>query len=149
MSCYAFKSEDTMPTTYHVSGTARSAVPLQTIEIVINGEVRRTLTARNRQLPGQGFESEIDERLMLDESSWIALRCFEDRPDKRIRFAHSAPFFIDISGKPLRPRKVEVEFLIKRVEDELARNADLLPPAGLEEYREALRIYKDIAQRVR
>jgi hypothetical protein len=59
--------------------------------------------------------------------------------------AHSAPVHIDIAGKSLRPRKQEVEFLIKRVEDQIARSADVLPKAALDEYRDALRIYRELA----
>ncbi len=78
----------------------------------------------------------------VEESSWVAVRCTEDRDDKRLRFAHTAPIWIDVPGKPLRPRAVEVEFLIRRVEDELARNKDVLTPEGLAEYQEALAFYK-------
>jgi hypothetical protein len=77
------------------------------------------------------------------------VRCFEDRADKRIRFAHTAPFHIDVAGKPLRPRQVEIDFLIRRIETELARNAEVLPAAALEEYREALRIYQEMARHAR
>lgn len=130
-------------------GTARSAVPLQTIEIVVNGEVIRTVKLRNREIPGKGYESTINEKLNIEHSSWIAVRCFEDRPDKRVRFAHTAPIHIEVPGKPLRPRRVEIEYLIQRSETELARNADVLPAAALEEYREALRIYQEIARNAR
>lgn len=139
-----FKSADT----YHLTGTARSAVPLASMEIVQNGEVRK-IAARNREVPGKGYESLIDEKLKIDGSSWVAVRCFEDRPDKRVRFAHTAPFHIEVPGKPLHPRREEVNYLIKRIETELARNADVLPPEALDEYREALRIYKEIARNAR
>jgi hypothetical protein len=132
-----------------IAGLARSAVPLKPLEIVVNGEVVRTIPALNRQTDGKGYETVIDEKLTLDQSSWITVRCFEDRPDKRVRFAHTAPFHIDIPERPLRPRRPEIEFLIKRIEDELARNGEVLPSPALEEYREALRIYKEIARTAR
>jgi hypothetical protein len=66
-----------------------------------------------------------------------------------VRFAHTAPFHIEVPGKPLRPRKVEIEFLIGRIEAELSRNAEVLPAAALEEYREALRAYQAIARTAR
>jgi hypothetical protein len=134
---------------YRVTGRVRSAVPLQSVEIAVNGELTRTLKAANREIPGGGYESSIDEELTIDQSSWLAVRCFEDRADKRVRFAHTAPFHIEVPGKPLRPRKVEIEFLISRIEGELSRNAEVLPAEALEEYREALRIYKDIARTAR
>jgi hypothetical protein len=148
-SGHAFKSGDTKSRTYRITGLAKSAVPIQSIEIVVNGEVARTLAARNRERSGKGYESEIDEKLTLDQSSWIAVRCFEDRPDKRTRFAHTAPFHVEVFGKPLRPRRVEIDFLIGRIEGELSRNANVLPAAALDEYRDALRIYKEIARNAR
>lgn len=146
---HTFKHDDQAQRTYRVAGMARSAVPLESIEMVVNGEVARTIKPANRETAGKGYESPIDEELTIDESSWLAVRAFEDRPDKRVRFAHTAPFHIEIPGKPLRPRKVEIEFLIGRMEGELARNADVLPAATLEEYREALRIYQGIARTAR
>jgi hypothetical protein len=125
-----------------VSGTAESAVPLERIEIVVNGRVVRSVKPANRETARKGYESPIDEEVALDGSSWVAVRCFEDRPDRRVRFAHSAPVHVDVPGKPLRPRPEEVEYLVKRVEAELARNAGVLPEEALEEYREALRIYR-------
>jgi hypothetical protein len=119
---------------------------VQGIEIVVNGEVARTVKAANREIAGQGYESPIHEKLTLDQSSWLAVRTFEDRPDKRVRFAHTAPFHVEVPGKPLRPRKAEIEFLISRIEGELARHASVLPEPALEEYREALRIYQRIAR---
>jgi hypothetical protein len=142
-----FKARDATSRTYHLTGTARSAVPLKPIEIAVNGEVMRTVTPRNREVSGKSYENVIDEKLQLDQSAWIAVRCFEDRADKRVRFAHTAPFHIEVPGKPVRPRRPEIEFLINRIQTELARNADVLPPAALEEYREALRIYREISAR--
>ena len=132
-----------------VTGTVRSAAPIQSLEIVVNGEVARKVTSANRQTPGKGYESVIDEALNVEGSYWVAVRCFEDRPDKRVRFAHSAPVHVDVPGKPVRPRRAEIDFLIKRIEEELARNAEVLPAAALDEYREALRTYRDIGRNAR
>ena len=95
------------------------------------------------------IESPIDEPLTIDGSSWVAVRCFEDRPDGRVRFAHTGPFHIEVPDRPLRPRKVEVDYLIKRVEKQIARSAAVLPAPALEEYREALRIYRNIGRTAR
>ncbi len=134
---------------YRVTGRTASAQPLDRIEIVVNGEVARTLKPANRKMENENFESPIDEKLIIDGTSWIAVRCFEDRPDKRVRFAHTGPFHIDVAGQPLRPRRAEVEFLIKRVEDQLNRSAKLLPETAVEEYRAALEVYKGLAKNAR
>ena len=47
------------------------------------------------------------------------------------------------------PRKAEVKYLVKRVEEQLKRSADVLPEAALAEYREALRTYKELAKTAR
>jgi hypothetical protein len=103
----------------------------------------------NKPTKPSAYESPIEETFRIDSSSWIAVRCFEDRPDKRVRFAHTGPIYIDVAGKPLRPQRTEVEFLIKRVEDQIKRNAEVLPSSAMEEYREALAIYQEIAKTAR
>jgi len=127
--------------TFRVHGSADAAVGLSRIEIVVNGEVARKVEPVSRGTPRKGFENPIDETLPIEGTSWVAVRCFEDRPDGRVRFAHSAPFHVEVPGKPLRPRRVEVDYLIKRVEDQIARSKDILPEAALDEYREALKFY--------
>jgi hypothetical protein len=143
---HTFRQADVNPTEYRLTGTAESGRPLQRIEIVSNGEIISTIKPENRQTKQGGYETKLDEKLKIDKSSWVAVRCFEEWPDKRIRFAHSSPFNVDVPGKPRQPRRAEVDFLIKRAEDELKRNADVLPKAALDEYREALRIYRNLAR---
>ena len=133
----------------HVQGSATSAMPLDRLEIIVNGQIVRTLKPTSRKTSLDAYECEFDERIAIDGSSWIAVRCFENRPDKRIRFAHSAPVHIDVAGKPLAPRKAEIEFLIQRVKDQLVRNEGVLPKEALDEYREALAAYEEIAKRAR
>jgi hypothetical protein len=146
---HTFKSREAPAREYHLTGSAASTQPLERIEIVVNGEVVRTLKPANVKNKRDAFDSPIDEKLTLDGSSWVVVRCFENRSDQRVRFAHSGPFHIDVPGKPLRPRKAEVEYLIKRVEDQIARSEKELPKAALDEYREALRAYQEIAKETR
>lgn len=146
---HSFKPDAGGAGEYHLKGSAESSLPLERIEILVNGEVVRTLKPANRKTQREGYESPIDEKLKIDGSSWLAVRCFEDRPDRRVRFAHTAPFHIEVGGKPLRPRREEVAFLVKRVEDQITRSAEVLPKAALEEYREALRLYQALAKDAR
>jgi hypothetical protein len=127
-----------------ITGEALSALPLDRVEVVVNGEVARTIRPANEPREQGGYSSAIDERLTIDGSSWLVVRCYEALPKGRVRFAHTAPFHVEVPGKPLRPRPAEVEFLIRRVEEQIARSQDVLPPAALEEYREALRAYQAV-----
>ena len=133
---------------YRLRGSAIGAMPLARIEVVINGEVARTIRPVNRET-GRAYESPIDEVLTLDGTSWVAVRCFEDRPDGRVRFAHSGPFHVDVAARPLRPRRAEVEYLVHRVQGQIDRSADVLPRPALDEYRRALGIYRKLLETAR
>jgi len=127
---------------YRLSGWIRSAAPLTTIEVVSEGVVIRTITPQNRQTVSTAYESRIDESISVESSTWLTVRCFETTSEGRIRFAHSSPTHIDIAGKPLRPRRVEVEYLVSRVQDELARHENVLEEPALAEYWAALAVYQ-------
>ena len=128
---------------------AESATPLSSVDVIINGEVAASARPENLETPAKGYASTVLAKPGVDESSWVAVRCFEDRPDKRRRYAHSAPIYIDVAGKPLRPRRPDVEFLLKRVEDEIARNKEILTPESLAEYQEAAEFYRKKLQEAR
>ena len=132
-----------------ITGLAASSHPLHAIEVIVNGRVAQRVAAANRKTERGGYESPIaaDVELSTAGSCWIAVRVFEDRPDGRIRFAHSSPVHVDVPEKPLRPRREEVEYLIRRMKEELKRNQGTLRPEDLKEYREALEVYQQIADR--
>lgn len=132
-----------------ITGTAHSARPLRPMEVVVAGQVVKRLEPANRQTGRGGYESPIDAEVGLDGSSWIAVRIFEDRPDERVRFAHSSPVHVEVPGRPLRPRREEVAYLVRRMKEELKRNQGVLRPEGLDEYRRALAIYEEIANKAR
>ncbi len=131
---------------YRISGEALSPGPLDRIEVVVNGEVVRTIKPVNAQRDAGGYLSPIDEKLTVEGSAWLAVRCYEALPGGRVRFAHTAPWHVEVPGKPLHPRAAEIDFLIRRVEEQIERSKDVLPPAALEEYREALGAYQAVKQ---
>lgn len=116
----------TRPGDYRVRGEALYDGPIDRVEILVNGNVVK-------QPAGSAF----DETLRIEGTSWIAVRCYA-----KDRFAHTAPWFVDIEGRPLRPRPEERQYLIDRVAAQIERSAALLPPAALEEYRAALETYR-------
>lgn len=134
---------------YAVSIQAISEQPLARVELIAAGDVIRTLEPQNRSRPGGGFESEFALTETIDQSTWLAVRCFEKRPDNRVRFAHTAPVHIDVPGKPLKPRQVEVNYLISRVKSQLERSRDVLPAGAIEEYRAALSAFEEKARSAR
>ena len=134
---------------FRLTGRALNAAPLSRIEVIVNGEVAERIKPANRRADARGYESALDVSLKLDGSSWLAVRCYDERPDGRLRFAHTAPWHVEVDGKPLRPRKAEVEYLVTRVKDQLKRSSGVLPEAALAEYREGLRAYQGLLKTAR
>jgi hypothetical protein len=137
------------PHTFHLTGRALSATRLSRIEVIVNGEVSERIKPANHKTEAGGYETNLEAHLKVDGASWLAVRCYEEHSNARVRFAHTAPWHIEVPGKPLRPRKAEVEYLVKRVEEQLHRSAGVLPEAALAEYRQGLRVYQELAKGAR
>jgi hypothetical protein len=146
---HRFDQANPSPRDYRLAGTAESASPLDRIEVVLNGEVARTLRPGNRRTGRGGYESRFEASVTIEGTSWVAVRCFETIEGGRERFAHGSPFHVDVPGKPLRPRKFEVDYLIRRVQAQIDRSAAVLPAPALDEYRAALKAYRAVAERAR
>lgn len=140
----SIKVQENSASKCRIQGFARSAHQQTAIEILSAGQIVRHVKPINRRLPSGAFETEIDETLEVNGSSWFAVRCFEQTEDQRIRFAHSAPFFMDDASRPLRPRREEVQYLVDRMQREIARNEGVATPVALDEYREALRVFEGL-----
>jgi hypothetical protein len=130
------------PVNYMVQGTVLSEQPLSFIEVIRNGRAVRTLMAENRKTEEGAFETRFSTQIEMEGSGWLAVRCFEDRAGGRLRFAHSAPWHVEVVGKPLRVRNEERLFLMDRMEAEIGRSRGVLPAAALDEYQRALERYR-------
>ena len=146
---HAFVQEESEDRSYRVKGPVVSENPLTAIEIVVNGVVSRSPSPTNSRGSKGEYRNEFDETLPIESSSWIAVRCFEETPQGRVRFAHTGPVYVDVPGKPLRPREEQIQFLVKRVSDQIERNKGVLPDAALEEYSLAMKAYEEIAHGTR
>lgn len=145
---HAFKQE-AKPRQYEMAGSIFSQEPLEAIELVAHGRVTEKVALENRRTQTGAYQTEFKTLISLDESSWLAVRCFERRANGRFRFAHTAPWFIEVPGRPMRAHKREAEWLVQRVREEIERSRSLLPPAGLREYEESLAAYERILQNAR
>jgi len=97
--------------TVRVRATARSILPFERIEIVVNGEsvaLKKASPESSHSADGV-FSAEIETSLDLDGSSWLAARVAED-PDTKRRilprgltvFAHSNPVYFLRDGAKVR-----------------------------------------------
>lgn len=127
--------------------TVLSEQPLEAVELIVNGIVEQRFEPQNRPAATGAFETTLAKTIRPKTSSWLAWRCFEKRPDGRQRFAHTAPWHIEVPGQPLRPRRVEADWLVSRVKEEMARSQGIAPESLMEDYRRALAIYEGIARR--
>lgn len=142
------KSEGT--TSVRVQGTVDSALPISRIEIVKNGQVVEVIAPAIDRFNERMWRSAFDKEVVIDGTSWIAVRVFAGEPtDPGMRFAHSAPVFIDVPDRPLHPRPHETAFFIRRMELEIERNRPVLRADELAEYEHALSVYRRIAEQAR
>ncbi|MBL8892522.1 MAG: CehA/McbA family metallohydrolase [Planctomycetaceae bacterium] len=121
-----------------LSGHVLSEHPLATLEVVHNGRVVTSLPTKATATDSQAWRCEIEANIPIQHSGWLCIRCTEDRPDQRLRFAHTAPWYFHIVDKPLRPTRQEKEYLVQRVTDEMERSRAVLPATALTEYKAAL-----------
>lgn len=117
------------------------------IEVIVNGEVVKTVQPKSEAAAGQPHRSQYSVPIGIGEPSWIVARSFQKSSDGRVRFAHTAPWHIEVGDTPVRPRREEVEYLISRVRSEIQRNESVLTEAALAEFRQALSVYEDLLQR--
>lgn len=123
-----------------------SEQPLESIELIVNGEVVKRFEPPNQKSSTSAYENKISTQFRPPGTSWIAWRCFEKRDHNRFRFAHTAPWYFEIPGKPLRPRREQTDWLVSRVREEIKRSEKVAPESLLSDYRESLRIYEAIAK---
>lgn len=145
---HTFK-QTTDDATVRITGAVESANPIGRIEIIQNGDIIETLSPAKSTATHGVFATSIDKTVPFDRSGWLIVRCFEDAPHKRVRFAHSAPVFVEIPGKPTIPKKAEVEHFVERIERELARHKGVLSADAVDEYNEALAIYRELLSRAK
>jgi peptidoglycan/xylan/chitin deacetylase (PgdA/CDA1 family) len=132
---------------YQLACRIRSEQALETVELIVNGTVIERFEPRNTRTSTGSFENDISTRLRPATTSWLMWRCFEKRPNGRFRFAHTAPWYFEVAGKPLRPRRDEADWLVTRVKDEIARSQGIAPDSLIDDYNTSLRAFEEIARR--
>lgn len=129
-----------------LEGEVRSADPIEWVEIIQNGVVQQRVKSTAKPIDGV-YTQVFGLSAAGAVSSWWAVRVFARTAEGRIRFAHSAPFFVDVAGKPQKPKRHEVEYLLQRVEDEIERHDGVLSVEAVDEFREAARFYRELLSR--
>ncbi|RPI89882.1 MAG: hypothetical protein EHM42_02265 [Planctomycetaceae bacterium] len=119
------------------------------IEILVNGVVAASIAPDSTKTSQGAWKVSARRVIELRESSWVAVRCVEPRDDGRKRFAHTAPWRVSIGGRPINPRREQVEYFVGLMESEIQRNREILKPEALAEFQQALKIYRELLPRAR
>ena len=128
-----------------VTGEVVSESPVSFLEIVVNGRPVLKVSSQPKSTPSGAHQMTFSTKLLIKNSSWIAVRCYEERPDGRLRFAHTGQWTVNVPGKPLRPSPEEKEYLIERVQAEIHRSKGIVSAEALAEYNAALSHYQNLA----
>ena len=141
---YAIFPADSATATLHACGIGRH--DFRAIEVVHNGRVVRT--AKTKEV-GAHFEAQLEDKLELTESGWLALRIPDrDQPKHELDrplFAHTSPIYVDIDNKKTFHRPTAEKLMA-----EMKRALEVIPKRGtfagdaerervLEVYREGIR----------
>ena len=127
-----------------VSGTVLSEEPVQSVEVLVNGKVQRIIPLKPKRNHDGAYEARFKVTEAISGTSWVALRCWEERAGGRVYFAHTAPSWFDDPTAPLRPQREEVAWLAERMKQQIAANTGVLSPAAVAEYQQALAAYQKL-----
>ncbi len=131
-----------------LEGTAAARHPIDRIEVVDQTGVIKVLRPESIASGNGGWQASIQEKIEVRQSGWVAVRCFEKHPEGRVRFAHSAPFYLQKEGSQLLPTRPQIAYLVRRCREEVERNRGVVSAEAMEEYQAALQFYEAIAKQV-
>lgn len=107
------------PIEIEVTGEARSIVPMEALELIVNGR-----TVRRWEVGGDPFAAGFSEKITLDESSWVALRVRGSghrlATNDREVYAHTSPVYVSVAGSKVASRE-DAEFFIDQIDALIAK----------------------------
>lgn len=85
-------------------GTLRSAIPVDHLELVLNGDVIETF-----ELAAGQSSADVSGRVVIKESGWLLLRAWSDEAHPMLLdiypYATTSPVYVTVNGK--RPKSTE------------------------------------------
>lgn len=116
--------------------------PIESLEWIVNGKIQKLPVESQAKQPDGSYKLQAVGVAKSESTAWFAARVWQQQAPGRWRFAHSAPIWVDVPGKPIAPTAQECQFLIDRVETELSRSRGILTTEGVQEYQQALDAYR-------
>lgn len=139
------------PLRIEVLGRAESIVPMEAVEIIVNGLPVRRIEAGSDPLAIQ-----ISETLEIMESSWVALRVrgagHRLAPNDREVYAHTSPVYLTIGDQPIASRE-DALFFVQQIDaliSKMDREGVFANPSQRDEivhrFRQGQEVYRNIAR---
>lgn len=113
-------------------------------ELLVNGVSVSVLHPQTMESPDGAYRAYVKLEHDISESGWMAVRFWEPRNDGQTRYVHSAPWYIQIDGKPVRPRGEERDYLVRRMKDEIERSRGIVSNDAMQEYERARSYYQSL-----
>ncbi|MDC0295573.1 CehA/McbA family metallohydrolase [bacterium] len=121
-----------------------SGGPVSYAELIVNGKPEKLLRTRSEITQDGAYQSTYQVTVHPKESGWFAIRVFEEPEVGRVRFAHTAPWYVEKVGDQVSPTRDQRDYLISRMQDEMRRSRDAVSEEAMSEYKEALGFYSSL-----
>lgn len=144
---HVFQCQSDSKTVIQLKIRIESEEPLLYGELIVNGRPEMLLTAKNDRNSYGAFVTEHSRTFVPQRSGWLAVRFWEKRADGQVRFAHSAPWYVEVDQRPVAIEAYEKEYLIDRMRREIARSNGIVSPEAMQEYRDGLAFYQNLPER--
>ncbi|MEZ5402461.1 MAG: CehA/McbA family metallohydrolase [Bryobacteraceae bacterium] len=140
------------PGAVEVKGIVESIVPLEKIEIFVNGRVAETIPAEGG---AAGVRLPFSKRIAIRRSGWITVRASHSKPQRPVDDSYivgeTSPVYVTVAGRPARS-KADAEYFIRWI-DAITRMAEAHPGWRtdrerrhvLEQFAEARRVFVERA----
>lgn len=143
---HVFRRESSSQQPIKLSMEVVSEQPLLYGEVLVYGSPQQLLRAQNAPTDKGAFRSQISHEFVPDRSGWFAIRFWESSADGQVRFAHSAPWYVEIDQQPVQIERYEKEYLVDRMRQEIARSNGVVSAEAMQEYRSALEFYQALPE---
>ena len=137
-----FESKDAG--TFELKCELKSEKRLAYGEVILNGQPITLLRPQNKPLDTGAFSSNVKSKVEVPRSGWVAVRFWEPRPDGQSRFVHSAPWYVEVAGRPTEILQDEKDYLLSRIKNEIARSKDVISDQATQEYVRAVEFYESL-----
>jgi len=98
---HVFKRQASDESSIALSMDVISEQPMLYGEVLVNGVPEQLLRVQNTLTSQGAFRSQLSHTFVPNRSGWFAVRFWESQPDGQVRFAHTAPWYVEVDDRPV------------------------------------------------